>query len=498
MLKNIIPVSGQNDEVFGHEPFRPQFHFTPRKNWMNDPNGLVYFEGEYHLFFQYNPHGVEWGHMSWGHAVSTDLIHWLELPIAMPECEFMIFSGCALVDWTNVTNLGDGTAPPLLAFYTAHDGERLNQSQHLAFSQDRGRSWTHYAGNPLIDLDIEHFRDPNIFFHAESEAWIMVVALAQLHKLQIYRSTNLLDWTLASEFGPAGSRSGQWECPDLMQIPVAGSHDESHWVLKVDVDKDFISGGSGAQYFIGDFDGFHFLVDKDNGSLGGDFVDYGPDFYAAISWSDLPAEQPLPVWIGWQSNHQTGKDYPTSPWRGAQSIARQLFLFEEAGRLRLGQRPVAALEAIRQASQAHPSHILADQELLIIPAPTSSFEMAAKLEYESKAVIEIRLADDDGDLLSVSFNNDAGNIAFARFPSRNAPTDAFARAVMAPMANHEATEIQLLFDGSLVEIFIDGGRRVYSACVFPHGDIKLTFASKAGSTQLSELALWSMNQAIDY
>ena len=204
------------------DPYRPVFHYTPRRNWMNDPNGLVYFEGEYHLFYQYNPFGSQWGHMSWGHAVSPDLIHWTELPVAIPENDQMIFSGCAVIDRHNVSGLGDGESPAMLAFFTAFDRETEIQSQHLAYSLDRGRTFVHYKGNPLIDLDLLHFRDPKVFYHAPSAAWVMVVALSRDHKVQFYRSTNLLDWALASEFGPAGSTSGQWECPDLMLVPVEG------------------------------------------------------------------------------------------------------------------------------------------------------------------------------------------------------------------------------------------------------------------------------------
>jgi len=495
MYKTALSLNEQLSANVGDEPFRPQFHFTPRKNWMNDPNGLVYFEGEYHLFFQYNPHGIQWGHMSWGHAVSNDLVHWTELPIAMPEREFMIFSGCALVDWHNVSGLGDGNAPPLLAFYTAFDEARLNQSQHLAYSHDRGRSWTHYDGNPLIDLDIEHFRDPNVFYHAASEAWIMVVALAQRHRLQIYRSANLLEWELASEFGPAGSTAGQWECPDLIPVPVEGTDGETRWVLKVDVDKDFVAGGSGAQYFIGDFDGFHFSIDEARASPTGELADFGPDFYAAISWSDLPSDQPLPVWIGWMSNHQSGRHYPTHPWLGAQSLPRQLFLFEEDRKLRLGQRPVAALDSLRGLSTTLAARkLLAGDRLEILP-PAPAFEWAARLDYDEGGAIAIVLADGGTPLLTVLLDSAGGQIDFERHQAANVSSADYGRKIATHLPYAGSSDIRLLFDGSLVEIFVDEGRRVYSACLFPIEALTITCSATEGGVRLGSLELWTMSKS---
>ncbi|MGL3822270.1 glycoside hydrolase family 32 protein [Sphingopyxis sp. R3-92] len=497
MHKTALSLNDQLSANVGDEPFRPQFHFTPRQNWMNDPNGLVYFEGEYHLFFQYNPHGIQWGHMSWGHAVSSDLVHWTELPIAMPEREFMIFSGCALVDWGNVSGLGDGKAPPLLAFYTAFDEARLNQSQHLAYSHDRGRSWTHYDGNPLIDLGIEHFRDPNVFYHSASEAWIMVVALAQRHRLQFYRSANLLEWELASEFGPAGSTAGQWECPDLIPVPVEESAGDTRWVLKVDVDKDFVAGGSGAQYFVGDFDGFHFRIDKEKASPTGELADFGPDFYAAISWSDLPSDQQLPIWIGWMSNHQCGRHYPTHPWLGSQSLPRQLFLFEEEDRLRLGQRPVAALDSLRRSSTAVAARKLLTGERLDIVPPSTAFEWSAHLDYEEGGAISIILADGETPLLTLLLDSASGQLTFERHQATNVSSAEYGRKIVTHLPRAASSDIRLLFDGSLVEIFIDDGRRVYSACIFPVGELNIACSAMKGAVQLGSLGLWAIARSID-
>ncbi|WP_328769530.1 GH32 C-terminal domain-containing protein [Streptomyces sp. NBC_00286] len=248
------------------ETYRPQFHFTPKKNWMNDPNGLVYYKGEYHLFYQYNPNGNSWGDMSWGHAVSKDLVHWEELPLALShDDEEMVFSGSAVVDWNNTTGFGTKKNPPMVAIYTSAYKEGGKQAQSLAYSTDRGRTWTKYQGNPVIDIGSDNFRDPKVQWHAPTKSWLMTVSLSAEHKVRFYSSKNLKDWELQSEFGPAGATGGVWECPDLFPLAVDGDPDNIKWVLVVNINPGGIAGGSAAQYFIGDFDGKKFTAD-DKGS----------------------------------------------------------------------------------------------------------------------------------------------------------------------------------------------------------------------------------------
>ncbi len=246
------------------EPFRPQYHFTPEKNWMNDPNGMVFYEGEYHLFYQYNPFGDKWGHMSWGHAVSPDMVHWKHLPLALPEENgVMIFSGSAVVDWKNSSGFGKDGKPPLVAIYTGYNTTNNLQYQCIAYSNDKGRTWTKYAGNPVINLNSKDFRDPKVQWHEATKRWIMTVSLSAEHKVCFYGSTNLKDWTLLSQFGPAGATSGVWECPDLFELPVEGTN-EKRWALVVNIGSGSVAGGSGGQYFIGQFDGTNFVADKDS------------------------------------------------------------------------------------------------------------------------------------------------------------------------------------------------------------------------------------------
>ena len=244
------------------ETYRPQFHFTPEKNWMNDPNGLVYYKGEYHLFYQYNPNGNSWGDMSWGHAVSKDLVHWEELPLALShDDEEMVFSGSAVVDWNNTTGFGTKKNPPMVAIYTSAYKDGGKQAQSLAYSTDRGRTWTKYQGNPVIDIGSNNFRDPKVQWYAPTKSWLMTVSLSAEHKVRFYSSKNLKDWKLQSEFGPAGATGGVWECPDLFPLAVDGDKNNIKWVLVVNINPGGIAGGSAAQYFIGDFDGKKFTAE---------------------------------------------------------------------------------------------------------------------------------------------------------------------------------------------------------------------------------------------
>ncbi|MCX5425013.1 GH32 C-terminal domain-containing protein [Streptomyces sp. NBC_00114] len=245
-----------------HEQYRPQFHFTPAQNWMNDPNGLIYYKGRYHLFFQYNPSGNTWGNMSWGHAVSTDLAHWKQLPLAIPQDDQeMIFSGSVVLDKNNSTGFGTRKNPPLVAVYTSAQKATGRQEQSLAYSTDGGTTWTKYAGNPVLDIGSNNFRDPKVFWYAPTKSWLMAVALADQHKIAFYSSSNLKAWTHLSDFGPAGATGGVWECPDLFPLPVDGNPKKTKWVLAVNLNPGGIAGGSGAQYFVGDFDGKKFTSD---------------------------------------------------------------------------------------------------------------------------------------------------------------------------------------------------------------------------------------------
>jgi len=325
--------------------YRPAWHYSARRHWINDPNGLIYADGEYHLFYQTNPFGDQWGHMSWGHAVSRDLLHWRELPLAIAEDERVsIYSGSVVIDHANSSGFGREGQAPWVAIYTGclrrPEG---GQAQELAWSLDRGLSWTQYAGNPVLDIGLKDFRDPKVFWHTATARWVMVVVRPDDHRVCFYASPDLRQWQHLSDFGPAGEVGGIWECPDLIEFPGEGWA-PSRWVLKVDTFAGH-PGGSGAQIFIGQFDGQRFVPDEPPGDTGR-WVDHGCDFYAALSWGGLPAGR-APLWIAWMNNHGYAKHTPTSPWRGAMSLPRELSLLDTPTGTRLAQRPWPGLAALR-------------------------------------------------------------------------------------------------------------------------------------------------------
>lgn len=488
-------ISAQIDAAAGaplREPHRPAFHYTPRRNWMNDPNGLVWFDGEYHLFYQYNPHGIDWGHMSWGHAVSTDLLHWEELPVAIPEGDAMIFSGSAIVDHDNVSGLGDGINPPILAFYTEHFPEpgRIER-QSLAYSTDRGRTFTQYAGNPLVDIGCANFRDPKVFWHEASKAWIMIVALSQDFVIHFYRSDNLLDWGHVSTFGPAGSVAGQWECADLLYCRIKERPGEGRWVLKVDVDDGIVAGGSGSQYFVGDFDGYRFICDA---ACGGDVartVDCGPDFYASASWSNLPAEQADPLFLAWMSNQQSGRFYPTSPWRGVMSLPRSLHLAEQGGALVLAQTPVENLKTVRtEPVEAGRPRLLTDTPAVLAESiECQDLEFGLELLTGATAILELR--DSKRPLIRIAINLAEDVICFER-TADPAISGSYARVSTVELGGLSRLNVRMIIDVSTVEIFLNDGRIVYSACVFPTGPMALHGSASGADVIVNGFNDWTL------
>jgi sucrose-6-phosphate hydrolase SacC (GH32 family) len=315
-----------------HELWRLQYHFSPARTWTNDPNGLVWYKGEFHLFYQNNPFGDKWGHMSWGHAVSKDLLHWKELPVAIPEENgIMIFSGSAVVDANDASGLCQSTEPNdpscLIAIYTGHTATL--QTQNIAVSNDRGRTFTKYKGNPVLDLHMKDFRDPKVTWYAPAKKWVMAVSLPNEHKIRFYGSKNLLQWALLSEFGPAGATGGQWECPDLFEMSAAEKTDARKWVLIVNVNPGGVQGGSAVQYFVGKFDGTAFH--NDNPAEQTLWADWGKDYYAAVTYYDSPPGDMSKYLIGWFSNWEYANDEPTAPQRGAMAIPRELMLARRPG-----------------------------------------------------------------------------------------------------------------------------------------------------------------------
>ncbi len=322
---------------------RPTFHYAPAANWLSDPNGLVWHDDEWHLFYQYNPRGEDWGHMAWGHAVSRDLSNWEELAPALVEDDrHMIFSGSAVIDHDNTAGFGHGA---MVAIYTGAAADIPgHQAQCLAWSNDKGRRWTKYEGNPVLDLGLADFRDPNVFWHQPSKRWIMIVVLSDRNCAVLYGSPDLKVWQELSRIGKSDAPGHLWECPLLIELPIDGS-DDTRWLFKVDV----LSGapGSGALYQTGSFDGARFVADGEGWGV----VDAGSDFYAAIAWHGPRDDKERPAWIGWMGNHAYQGKLPLQGWRGAMSMPRRMSLRRTANGLRLAQiadqRATSAVPEVR-------------------------------------------------------------------------------------------------------------------------------------------------------
>lgn len=485
----------------GGERFRPQWHFSPQKNWINDPNGLVWFEGEYHLFYQYNPFGDQWGHMSWGHAVSTDLLHWQELPVAIPEDERVsIFSGSIVVDQHNSSGLGDDTDAVLVAIYTGcRRVPEGGQAQELAYSLDRGRSWVKYSGNPVLDIGLRDFRDPKVFWHRPTARWVMAVVRPDDHLVSFYASYNLRQWQHLSDFGPAGEVGGIWECPDLIEFPSPdGVAARSRWLLKVDTFAGH-PGGTGAQVFVGHFDGTRFTPDEP-GLTEGRWADHGCDFYAALSWGHLPAGHSAPVWIAWMNNHGYAKRTPTSPWRGAMSTPRELFLRETPAGTRLGQRPLPALQGLRgqplqwPALTVQPGETLMDTGALDGRSIEVEWTVAAASATGAASEFGLQLRSGPGEATLVGVCRRRGVLFIDRQHSGFVPSPErwAGRREVALEDPQGSLTLRVLVDRCSVEVFTGDGAAVLTELVFPADSSRALRLYALGGEVQGALTVWPL------
>jgi fructan beta-fructosidase len=479
------------------EPYRPQFHFSPSVNWTNDPNGLVYYEGEYHLFYQYNPFGNTWGHMSWGHAVSPDLVHWEELPVAlMEEDSTMIFSGSVVVDWNNSSGFGSRNNPPLVAIYTANQPGR--QSQYIAHSLDKGRTWTHFDQNPILDLNMSDFRDPKVFWHETTSRWIMVVSLPLERKVQFYASRNLKQWEFLSDFGPAGSVEGIWECPDLFELPIDGNPDQTRWVLEVDIGDGSVAGGSGGQYFVGTFDGTTFTNDYPDEKT--HWVDYGADFYAAVSWNDIPKSDGRRIWLAWMNNWKYANSIPTHPWRGSQTIARELSLKSYAEGLRLVQQPVEELQSIRDLHYTYDNLYLDQGSTTLNDKGFNGQTLEIKTTFQPQTAkhfgMKVRTANLESTI--IGYDMVRNEIYVDRTQSGETSFhEGFAARHSAPFELKDGKlDLHIFIDWSSIEIFVGDGQVVLTDRIFPSPESdRVGFFSTDGSTVVTGMEIWTLKSA---
>jgi fructan beta-fructosidase len=467
------------------EQYRPQFHFSPATNWCNDPNGLVYNNGTYHLFYQHNPFGNKWGHMTWAHATSKDLLHWKHLPIAIPEENgVMIFSGTCVVDKNNTSGFGAAGKVPMVAVYTGHI-ENVNQSQHIAYSLDDGITWTKYANNPVLDLHKKDFRDPKIFWHPQKKYWVMALMFPVEHIVQFYSSKNLKDWNHLSDFGPAGDTSGVWECPDLTQVPVEGMPGKKKWLLQT-------SQNASMQYFVGEFDGTKFINENPADKIYR--PDYGPDYYAAITYNQLPAKH-LPTAIGWVNNWNYANDIPTTPWKSAMALPRNLSVQKINDEWVLIQKPVAVTSSLRKKVLALQNEWVTDKKILLVKS--KQFEMEFSIESAASSVSGVRLAVGDTGYFEMGYDaakqlfyidrSKSGNTTFnENFKKLNR----FEKSV--PLKNKKL-QLHIFYDNSIVEIFVNGGEAVFTAQIFTGvNDKGIELFSLGGGSKFSNLGLWEM------
>ena len=467
------------------EKYRPQYHFSPPKNWINDPNGLVYFDDEYHLFYQYNPFGNVWGHMTWGHAVSKNLVNWTHLPPAIPEENgIMIFSGTVVVDKQNSSGFaGKSGKVPMVAIYTGHQ-EGLNQSQHLAYSLDKGRTWTKYNKNPILDLGKKDFRDPKVFWYEQDKKWVMVVALPLEKKIQFYRSQNLKDWTYMSDFGPAGDTSGIWECPDLFRVPVQHSRNEYKWVL-------MHSPAPYMQYFVGDFDGTSFKNESPTGNILR--PDHGPDYYAAIVYNNLP-QGSAPVSIGWINNWNYANEIPVSPWKGAMSIPRTIQLKKTDGSWIMIQSPVTAIE--KQRTSPVPMEKGSINESKILSGIGSTWELDMELTVSQTGKTGLRIGEKSKPACEIYYDpvtrmlyldrgtgNAFQNAAFEKLNQFHVPVS----------LTENKLALRIFFDNSIIEVFLNGGEKVMTAQVFPAQENPVVeLFSEGTGANINKLTAWRL------
>ncbi|WP_058748929.1 glycoside hydrolase family 32 protein [Curtobacterium oceanosedimentum] len=447
---------------------RPRVHFTPARNWMNDPNGLVRHDGRWHLYFQHNPNGIDHGTVGWGHASSTDLLTWTEHEVALEADEDgQVFSGSVVLDAENTSGLGSAEHPPLVAIWT--QAAETEQSQALASSTDGGYRWRKHPGNPVLRRGSADFRDPKVFRYegADGPCWIMVAVEAQDRQVLVHRSTDLRSWTLVSTYGPAGPVGGVWECPDLFPLTVDGDPDRVVWVLLISLNPGGVAGGSGTHVVLGQFDGERFVPDEPlpaetrlpDGSWRQQsteelatyrWLDHGPDAYAGVTFSGT--EGPDRTLVAWMDNWDYAKELPTRPWRGAMTAARVLGLTERDGRLELVQRIVGpaggAEELLRQEDDPASTHELPG---------VVSVEVAITLREAAGAV---RLDVDDADgrrRLGLRYDAADASLRLDRPASDGLPA-AFERHVAVTVRpDGDRVALTLWFDESSVEVSSGGG-----------------------------------------
>ena len=465
-----------------NEKYRPQFHFSPEYGWMNDPNGMVYLDGEYHLFYQYNPYGSMWGNMSWGHAVSTDLTSWTYLPVALsPDSLGAIFSGSAVIDKDNTAGFGKDA---MIAIFTSAGKV---QAQSIAYSTDKGRTFTKYAQNPVLpNPGITDFRDPKVSWNELSGQWVM--ALATKQTVTFFGSHNLKNWTKLSEFGEGiGSHAAVWECPDLFPMTY---QNKTKWVLLVSLNPGGPNGGSATQYFIGDFDGKTFTPDALPYPL---WLDYGRDNYAGVTFNNIPQSDGRHIFMGWMSNWDYANQVPTKRFRSANTVPRELIIVNNGKHLILSSYPVKEINKLK-GEISEMSGLDVNKEYVItelLKKNEGCFEIEMTIRPENARIFGFSLNNAKNETLKFNFDNTTGFFSIDR--KQSGLTDfnnRFAMGMNAPLIKRDSYKVRLLVDKASAEIFINDGEITSTTLFFPSEWMnQLKFFSQTGTFSVENIKI---------
>ena len=476
------------------ERYRPQYHYSPPLNFMNDPNGLVYFNGIYNLYYQYNPFGLVAGNQSWGHAISTDLVNWETQPIAIPETPAgYIFSGSAVVDANNTSGFFNGIpGGGIVAIYTLAtyvNGQSVAQRQNIAYSLDGGMTYTNYSGNPVVDIGSSQFRDPQVAFHAETNQWVTAVAESDAWKVLFYASPDLKNWTQVGSFGPAGWLGGQYEVPNLLRVPIEGTG-QTKWVLLVSINPGAPQGGSATQYFYGTFDGANFTPDDD----GTRFMEFAKDAYAMEVYNNLPTSDAIA--ITWLSNWEYAQTVPTFPWRSQMSVPRVLTLKTTASDegYVLAQNPIPAITSLRAQTLQNGSVTVSDGAPFSVSLTGSqSIEILVTMTSAAAAGMGMVSLTDGTESLTFAYDWGAQAVYIDRGGTQGFVNPYFTNSFSTnyAAANNTIT-LRALIDVSTLELFVDNGSRVASSLFFfKNPPNSLVFSAQGGTIQMNDLQVYT-------
>ncbi|WP_440440724.1 GH32 C-terminal domain-containing protein [Phocaeicola plebeius] len=483
-----LKLSGSFDMV-NKESFRPVYHHTPAYGWMNDPNGMFYKDGVYHLYFQYNPYGSVWGNMHWGHSTSTDLMHWkFEGCAIVPDAWGAIFSGSCVVDHENTAGFGKEA---VVAFYTSAKSTPWGdiQMQSMAYSLDNGKTFTKYEGNPILTSSEKDFRDPKVFWYAPGKHWVMILAVGQ--HMEIYSSVNLKEWKKESEFGAMqGAHGGVWECPDLVEIPVEGTR-EKKWVLICNLNPGGPFGGSAAQYFVGSFDGKKFVNESPTQTK---WMDWGKDNYATVTWNNAPDGRCIA--LGWMSNWQYANNVPTRQYRSANTLARDLTLYREGQELYLKSTPSSEVKKARGKKVSIPSFKVSEKHEMVnlFEEKQGAYEVEIVIQNAGASKIAFCLLNDKGEKVSMYYDLNRKQFVMDRSESGKVDfSKDFPAVTVAPVNVDKELTLRLFVDRSSIEAFGEDGKFVMTNLVFPSQPyVKMCFEADKNGYAVKSLNVYKL------